>query len=261
MAAAALWSVAGGPGTTTLAAVLGTRYGALLIDLAGDLPGLLGVAGPHWPGCADLAPGCADLARPLNAGRGTGGPLLLPRGVGPLPPDLPSLLAEQARRHAGRPVIVDCGRLAWPDPGETPPDVGARRRAAEACAWSVAAARPCFLQARRLAYPPVRVDAVALVLEPGRALTAGDVADIAGAPVHPVPHDPAVARAADAGLLPLAAAGRLPDGVLAAADRIAAAWSDALGPVWSDALGSAWRLPPPPAAGAEALPGAAGAAP
>ncbi|MCU1448454.1 MAG: ATPase involved in chromosome partitioning, partial [Acidimicrobiales bacterium] len=54
----ACWSVKGGSGTTVVTASLGLALasqgpGALLVDLAGDLPAALGVAEPEGPGLAD----------------------------------------------------------------------------------------------------------------------------------------------------------------------------------------------------------------
>src|SRR5438552_253681 len=55
----ALWSAKGGSGTTVVAAALATVLarsspgGAVLVDLAGDVPGALGVAEPPGYGVAD----------------------------------------------------------------------------------------------------------------------------------------------------------------------------------------------------------------
>ena len=67
---------------------------------------------------------------------------------------------------------------------------------------SLLVTRACYLALRRAAAAPCRPDGVVLVTEPGRALRAADVARAVGAPVvASVSHDPAIARAVDAGLL------------------------------------------------------------
>jgi hypothetical protein len=67
--------------------------------------------------------------------------------------------------------------------------------------------RACYLALRRAVATPWRPDGVVLVAEPGRALRVPDIERAVGVPVvATVSHDPAVARAVDAGLL----AARLP---------------------------------------------------
>src|SRR4051812_22888747 len=113
----ACWSVKGGSGTTVVTAALGLALashapGALLVDLAGDLPAALGVAEPDGPGLADWLGAGADvpsdaLARlEVEVGPGLA---LLPMG-GPLPEaparaeELAALLASESRV-----VVADCG--------------------------------------------------------------------------------------------------------------------------------------------------------
>jgi hypothetical protein len=63
--------------------------------------------------------------------------------------------------------------------------------------------RACYLALRRWTHwrEAGRPDQVVLIREPGRALTARDIEQVVGAPVHTVDYDPAIARAVDAGLL------------------------------------------------------------
>jgi hypothetical protein len=64
----------------------------------------------------------------------------------------------------------------------------------------------------------LRPSGVVLLAEPGRALTRADVAEVVGVPVvAEVALDPAVARAVDAGLLPV----RLPRGLARALAHVA----------------------------------------
>jgi MinD superfamily P-loop ATPase len=199
----ACWSVKGGVGTTVVAASLALLLarrgpGAVLADLAGDAPAVLGLPEPDTPGLAGwLAAGDAvpadGLARlEVEASPSLG---LLPRGSGPLVPDRAAVLASLLDR-ALRPVVVDCGtaeRVAAAVVG------GAQR--------SILVIRPCYLALRRAMASPLRPSEVVVVREPGRALSSQDIESAVGAPVRvEIEADPAVARAVDAGLM----AGRLP---------------------------------------------------
>jgi MinD-like ATPase involved in chromosome partitioning or flagellar assembly len=204
----ACWSSKGGAGTTVVAASLGliagarSGDGALLVDLAGDLPAVLGQREPESPGVAgwlaagpDVPDGAlARLEVPVAPGVA-----LLPRGVAPIGVDRADALASHLAADP-RTVVVDCG---------TAPERAAAvlARTAER---SVLVTRACFISLRRAMTSAVRATEVVLVAEPGRALTRHDVGVALGVPVTAVVDiDPAVARAVDAGLL----AGRLPRGL------------------------------------------------
>jgi hypothetical protein len=203
---AACWSVKGGSGTTVVAASLAlvlarAEAGALLVDLAGDAPAVLGVAEPAGPGLTDwLAAGSgvpSDGLSRLEVGV-VAGLDLLPRGTGEVAPParvevLAGLLASDERS-----VVVDCGTL--------PPGVDRFVEGIDALAaaapHSFLVTRACYLSLRRLVAGSMRPTAVVLVTEAGRALGRADVEDVVGVPVvAEVPLDPAVARAVDAGLL------------------------------------------------------------
>jgi len=200
----ACWSVKGGVGTTVVAASLALllarrgRPGAVLADLAGDAPAVLGLPEPDTPGLAGwLAAGdgvpADGLARlEVEASPSLG---LLPRGAGLLVPDRAAVLASLLDRGP-RPVVVDCGtaeRVAAAVVG------GAQR--------SVLVIRPCYLALRRAMASPLRPSEVVVIREPGRTLSRQDIESAVGAPVRvEIETDPAVARAVDAGLM----AGRLP---------------------------------------------------
>jgi hypothetical protein len=203
---AACWAVKGGSGTSVVAASLALVLardgaGALLVDLAGDAPAVLGLAEPSGPGITDwLAAGAgvpADgLARiEVRVGDGLD---LLPRGEGELAPParvevLAGLLASEARS-----VVVDCGTQP------TGRDVHAAGVEVLLAAASdrLLVTRACYLGLRRLVASPFRPTGVVLVTESGRALGRADVEDVVGAPVvAEVPVEPSVARAIDAGML------------------------------------------------------------
>jgi hypothetical protein len=204
------WSVKGGAGTTVvasaLALVLGrsASAGALLADLAGDVPAAVGVADPGDPGVSGwLAAGrdvpADGLARlELDIGSGVS---LLPRGRGPLgPPERMEALAGLLAADP-RPVVADCGVLDHRSPAVP---------LAATATQSLLVIRACYLALRRVAGAPIRPSGVVLLTESGRALGRSDVENVVGAPVRAeIPVDPGVARIIDAGML----ASRLPRSV------------------------------------------------
>jgi MinD-like ATPase involved in chromosome partitioning or flagellar assembly len=199
----ACWSVKGGVGTTvvatSLALLLARRArGAVLADLAGDVPAVLGMPEPDSPGLAGwLAAGAgvpADGLARLEV-EAVPGLSVLPRGSGSLPVDRAAVLASLLDRGP-RPVVADCGRA---DEGAALIAAGARR--------SILVTRPCYMALRRAMASPLRPSEVVVVREPGRSLSRHDIETAARAPVRTeIETDPAVARAVDAGLL----AARLP---------------------------------------------------
>jgi len=213
------WSTAGGAGTTVvsscLALLLAARHasGAVLADMSGDVPAVLGIP--------DVAPGPPDPSQPglaewLAAGDDVPADALarlevparsrlafLPRGAGLLPTARAEALAALLD-HDPRPVVADCGLRP----------IGARAAVADAAPTSLLVTRLCYVSLRRALQATLQPTGVVVVREPGRALTARDVERTVKAPVvaH-VEHDPGVSRAVDAGLL---AARRMPRSIEAA---------------------------------------------
>ncbi len=192
----------GGSGTTVVACSLALLHGragpegALLVDLVGDVPAVLGQPEPDGPGVAAwLAAGDdvgADalerLAVPAAAGLA-----LVPTGDAGAPArsGRGALLAA-ALEADRRPVVVDAGSCP----------TGAALDIVAAAATSLLVLRPCFLALRRAVAAPIRPSGVVLVREPGRALGRRDVEAALGVPVRAeLDVEPAVARAVDAGLL------------------------------------------------------------
>jgi hypothetical protein len=213
----ACWSAKGGSGTTVVAAALASvlartsPQGAVIADLAGDVPAALGLPEPPGPGLAAwLEAGAAvpaDALTRLEVPAG-GGLSVLPAG-GTLPEAagrgevLAAVLAADRR-----PVVVDCGSAP----------AGPALAVAAAASHSLLVLRPCFLALRRAVASPVRPSGVVLVEEEGRSIGRADVEDALGVPVRAVvPVHQRVARAVDAGLL----CGRLPAGLERALRHVA----------------------------------------
>src|SRR5205823_6887252 len=197
----ALWSAKGGSGVTVVAAALAavlarsSPVGAVLVDLAGDGPAVLGVPEPEGPGVAGwLAAGPtvpADGLARLEVAVGDGLSLLACGGTVPDGGDRGEVLAALLAADA-RPVVVDCGSAP----------TGARLAVAAAATHSLLVLRPCYLGVRRAIASPLRPSGIVLVEEAGRSLGRRDVEDALGVPVRAVvAHDPRIARAVDTGLL------------------------------------------------------------
>jgi MinD-like ATPase involved in chromosome partitioning or flagellar assembly len=196
----ACWSSKGGSGTTVVSAALSLVHaeassrGAVLADLCGDAPAVLGIAEPQGPGIADwLAAGpdvpADGLARlEVEAAPGL---KLLPRGELPLVASRIPALAELLAAD-GRTVVADCGTTAD----------AAAHALVEGATVSLLVVRPCFLALRRALVAPHRPTGVVLLDEPGRALGRRDVEELLGVPVRArVECAPEMARLVDAGLL------------------------------------------------------------
>ena len=205
----ACWSAKGGSGTTVVSVALAgmlarpSSTGALLADLGGDVPAVLGMAEPTGPGLGEWLASGAEVPADALTRLEVAGPSnlrLLPAGAGaPAAPGRAEVLAAVLAADP-RPVVADCGS------GPSGPGLAV----AAAASASLLVLRPCYLSLRRALQAPMRPSGVILVSEPGRSLGRSDVEDVLGVPVRAVVGiDPAVARAVDAGLL----ATRLPRGL------------------------------------------------
>lgn len=221
----AFYTAKGGSGCSVVAsaaAILSSRLGpTLLVDLGGDLPAVLGLADPGsrrtTPGPADLAHADLGLADWLAAESPLPDSLrriersisdtlsLLPLGIGAFDPrpDQTQLLARLLRTD-GRRIVLDVGRVVGQGSGigqgNRPGRSGGREALLDASDRTVLVTRACYL-ALRAAQLTVSPDQVVLISEPGRALSANDVAAAIGSPVAAILRwDPAVARAVDAGV-------------------------------------------------------------
>lgn len=188
----------GGSGTTTVAAAhalaSAQEHGrSVLVDLCGDAPAALGMQEPGSPGINDWlaetqAAGPEEL---LALGAAQGGVLVIHRGsrfvLGA--PRWQALVSAVSAWDF--PVTVDAGTHFIPD----------ELRAAADRVLMVT--RQCYLALRRATALP-RPTGIVLVKEEGRVLTPHDVESVLGTSVvATVPVDPAIARAIDAGVLPV----------------------------------------------------------
>jgi hypothetical protein len=198
------WSVKGGVGTTvvsvalasTLAHVHALDGGALLVDLGGDVPHVLGLPDPRDPGLTGWTQAGEEVAADALARLELSvGPdlALVPRGRGrPGPAARHEVLARLLAAEA-RPVVVDAGVVDLDSPA-LPLVVEASR--------SLLVTRACYLGLHRALDLPAVPSGVVLLREPGRTLGRDEVERVTQAPVvADIPVDPAVARAVDAGVL------------------------------------------------------------
>lgn len=196
------WAAKGGSGTTVVVSTLALDAGrpALLADLSGDVPLVLGLPAPDRPGVADWLHGdgpatqLVDLVSDVDDTTA-----LLPYRLDAQRPlgeaaqarwdALVEWFGEWEARHDGD-VFIDAGTGSPPD---ALADLVANR-------WLVT--RACYLSLTRAAAGPVRPTGTVLVAEAGRSLGRADVERAIGAPVvATVSYDPKVARAVDAGLM------------------------------------------------------------
>jgi len=209
------WSVKGGSGTTVVASTLALVHaeksprGALIVDLAGDVPAVLGLAEPNGIGISEWFAqneNSSRMALQSIAIQATANLQLISRGSGQI--NATANFAELSASLAtfDLPVVVDAGC------GVVPTELLARASS------SLLITRPCYLSLRRAAQLNVAPTGVVLINEPGRALGKRDVESVIGAPViAEITFDATISRAVDAGLL----ASRLP-GMLAKQLSVAA---------------------------------------
>ena len=214
MAVVAVWSVKGGVGVSSVAAMLAIAQAeraepTVLVDLCGDVPAVLGIedadvenAAPgvaEWLGSQEpTADALARIERPARRDVS-----VLPRGahsisrLGETQDMTPLLTALHASQ---RTVIVDCGLMH--STGESP--VG---EVISGAAMSLLVVRECFLNLRAAQRAPFVPTGVIVLKEPGRQFRRADVESATGAPVvAQIAVDARIAQSIDAGL----ATARLP---------------------------------------------------
>ena len=190
------WSPKGGSGTTVVASTIALCQEGphTLIDLAGDLPAVLGL-NDGGRGIFDaLAEATStldlhDVSTAIDEHH-----LLIRRGKEQVIP--PQRWHELALHLANTgSYTIDAGTVTSPDHVPSPLLQHANQR--------LLVLRPCYLALRRARLTShFNPDGIILIDEPGRSLSAHDVANCLDTPViAQIPCDPRVARAVDAGLL------------------------------------------------------------
>ncbi len=168
-------------------------HNTLLIDLCGDVPATLGLPEPTRPGINDWlaehsnsdASSMVLLGEPVMDGL-----VVVHRGSKFVDGQPRWASLADAIRTLSHHVIIDAGT------GFIPGEI------AQAVRQITLVTKPCYLSLRRATTMP-RPHNVAVVCEEGRALTVADVGHVLGVDVvAEVPHNTAIARAVDAGLLP-----------------------------------------------------------
>jgi MinD-like ATPase involved in chromosome partitioning or flagellar assembly len=198
------WSVKGGSGTTVVASTLAlvhaerSSHGALIVDLAGDVPAVLGLAEPSGIGVGEWFTqneNSSRMALQSIAIQATANLQLISRGATPINASANFTELSASLATFDLPVVIDAGC------GVVSADLLARASS------SLLITRPCYLSLRRAAQLNVAPTGVVLINEHGRALGKRDVESVIGAPViAEITFDPVISRAVDAGLL----ASRLP---------------------------------------------------
>lgn len=196
----AVWSVKGGAGVTSVAVMLALgaqarAEPALVVDLCGDAPAVLGSADtPGAPGVAEWLGSHAQdpsaLSRlEVRAGVDLG---IIGRGAGPLVGDASTLIRALHQRTGT--VVVDCGLVGAAD--------HFTRDIISQAACSVLVLRRCFLSLRAAQACTLQADGVIVLDEPGRCFNRADIEASTGASVIAnVAVDSAIANRIDAGLL------------------------------------------------------------
>lgn len=215
----------GGSGTTIVACLraIDSLGPVLLVDLEGDVPGMLGLPDPERPGIADWLASNAPIAHLDDLLiEVTPNALVLPRAA-------VDSFASASAAIAGAPAerwdeLVDWfGEWAHDSGGAIVIDAGTTvlpTSFAEQCPTRWLVTRSCYLSLRRATRLPVTPTGVVVVDEPGRALSARDIETCVRAPIiATIPWDMRVARSIDTGLL---GARRLPRSVQRSLRRVAA---------------------------------------
>lgn len=211
----AVWSVKGGVGVTSVAALLAMASveraeDVLIVDMCGDVPAVLGVDETlDAPGlvewCALGRPDGEAMARiEVDARTGL---RIVPRGTGELRGNAAELVDVLSTSR--RTVIIDCGFVSEADPF--------RSEVVKKSAVSLLVMRECFLNLRAAQRSAITPTGVVVVKEPRRHLGRADVESVTGVPVvAELAVDHGIARAIDAGLL----SARLPRPLLRSMARV-----------------------------------------
>ena len=196
----AIFSVKGGSGTSVVAAsisqLLARHTATVLIDLAGDLPTILGrndgaAPGTHdWLNAGDDVP--VDSLRRLEIELAPGFSMMTMGGaLDPIGGGRGRILACVLAADP-RTMVVDCGLATTLVAQET----------LRIASHRIVVIRGCYTAIKKLVGTATRPDGIVLIAEPGRALGRKEIEHATGLPVVcEIPFDAAISRTVDAGLL------------------------------------------------------------
>ena len=200
-----MWSLKGGQGTSTTAALTAIRAAqdrnrpVRLVDLGRDQPAIFGAAEIGDVGLAQWTQsdlGTDALDRSLV--ELTPNLSLLPKGSLPLSGQRAGELVEWLKQD--HTTVVDAGTLSFGRDDDWQDSL--QHKIIAESDQSILVTRACYLSLRRTVSSPLRPTGVVLVAEAGRALTRTDCERAIGTPiVATVAIDPDTARAVDAGML------------------------------------------------------------
>lgn len=197
----------GGSGTTIVACLraIDSSGPALLVDLEGDVPGMLGLPEPERPGVVDWLASRAPIAHldDLLVDITPNAWLLPAHGIDSDAGARSAIRTARADRwdelidwftewghDTGGAIVIDAGTTPLPT------------TFLEQCATRWLVTRACYLSLRHAARLPVVPTGVVLVEEPGRSLKERDIEASVRAPViATIPWDIRIAQSVDAGLL------------------------------------------------------------
>ena len=206
----------GGSGTTIVACLraIESPGPVLLVDLEGDIPGMLGLPEPERPGVVDWLGSRAPIAHldDLLVDVTPNATLLPATGAGSRSATRSAIAGSAAERwdelidwftewghDSGGAIVIDAGTTPLPV------------TFVEQCPSRWLITRACYLSLRRATRLTVPPTGIVVVDEPGRALKHRDIEASVRAPIiATIPWDIRVARSVDAGLL---GARRLPRAV------------------------------------------------
>lgn len=197
----------GGSGTTIVACLraIESPGPVLLVDLEGDVPGMLGLAEPDRPGIIDWLSSRAPIAHldDLLVDVTTNASLLPAHGALAQPSPRSAIATARAERwdevvdwftewahDTGGAIVIDAGTTPLPT------------SFVEQCPNRWLVTRACYLSLRRATRLAVAPTGIVLIEEPGRSLQRRDIEASVRAPIiATIPWDIRVARSVDAGLL------------------------------------------------------------
>jgi hypothetical protein len=203
------WGAKGGSGTTVAVATMAltATKPVLVVDLGGDIPITLGIREPSQPGLLDWLASDAPAERLDDLLTEVTPTMRLLHRHAPTGPDRAAQVASAIGDRAQRGAALAVWLTQWSDAngGDVLIDAGTGEPEPALCGVAdhrYLVTRACYVALRRAARQTIRPTGVIVLDEGGRALQRRDIEVAVGARViATLDVDPALARAADAGML------------------------------------------------------------